>query len=182
MTTDKRGMKEIDLGPTGRHVADRLAELRASRNLTYQGLSDRLTELGWPIPELGLRRIEARARRVTVDDLLALASALNVSPLDLLLPRSEGELPTAVPEDVNLDEVWAWAKQQTNLNPEARASYWRLQAVDLEDDVEKFRAAENAEEFPEKGRRWMRRQRVEAEEKLVRARARLDELEAESDG
>lgn len=52
---------------------------------TYD-LARRLDELGWPILQTGLARIEAGRRRVDVDDLMALAVALDVSPNRLLLP------------------------------------------------------------------------------------------------
>lgn len=51
------------------------------------GLSERLETLGRPIPPLGLRRIEAGTRRVDVDDLVAIAIALGVSPASLLMPE-----------------------------------------------------------------------------------------------
>jgi hypothetical protein len=44
------------------------------------------TDLGRPIPPLGLRHLEAGNRRIDVDDLVVLADALDVSPLMLLLP------------------------------------------------------------------------------------------------
>ncbi len=53
--------------------------------LSYAGLSRRLT--GHPIPELGLRRIEKGERRVDVDDLLALYLVLEITPVDLLVPK-----------------------------------------------------------------------------------------------
>ena len=62
---------------------------REDQKLTYVELSDRLTGLGRPIPVLGLRRIERGERRVDVDDLMALADALQVMPADLLIPASE---------------------------------------------------------------------------------------------
>jgi hypothetical protein len=42
--------------------------------------------MGREIPPLGLRRIESGERRVDVDDLMALAVTLNVSPIGLLMP------------------------------------------------------------------------------------------------
>lgn len=56
--------------------------------MTFVALSRRMTELGRPVPPLGLRRMEAGERRVDVDDLLALARALEVSPIVLLLPAN----------------------------------------------------------------------------------------------
>jgi hypothetical protein len=60
--------------------------LRETQNLGYTKLASILEEMGRPIPELGLRRIESGDRRVDVDDLMALAMALGVSPVTLLMP------------------------------------------------------------------------------------------------
>ncbi|QZT60937.1 helix-turn-helix domain-containing protein [Mycolicibacterium austroafricanum] len=78
--------KKMDLGPVGQHAAANVKALRETRRLTYADLSRILDELGRPIPPLGLRRIEAGGRRIDLDDLAALALALEVSPLTVLLP------------------------------------------------------------------------------------------------
>jgi 8-oxo-dGTP pyrophosphatase MutT (NUDIX family)/transcriptional regulator with XRE-family HTH domain len=80
----------VPLGPVGRYVIENLEDLRVARRLTYRQLADRLEKLGRPIPTLGLSRIEKGNRRVDVDDLVALAIALEVSPGALLLPRDPG--------------------------------------------------------------------------------------------
>lgn len=78
--------------------------------MTYAELSRRLEALGRPIPPLGLRRMEAGERRADVDDLMALALVLGVSPLALLLPAGQ-----QVEEDeignrtFRHDELWQWA-------------------------------------------------------------------------
>jgi 8-oxo-dGTP diphosphatase len=78
----------ILLGPVGGYVIRGLSRLRG--RLTYKELSDRLDQLGRPIPTLGLSRIERGNRRVDADDLIALAIALDVSPVELLLPPDAG--------------------------------------------------------------------------------------------
>lgn len=78
--------KKLDIGPVGQHAAANVKTLREKRRLSYADLSRKLDELGRPIPPLGLRRIEAGERRIDVDDLAALALALEVSPLSILLP------------------------------------------------------------------------------------------------
>jgi len=55
--------------------------------MSYAELSRRLTEQGRPIAALGLRRIEAGERRVDADDLVALASVLEVDPGKMLASR-----------------------------------------------------------------------------------------------
>lgn len=101
--------KKNPLGPTGEHVRSNVARLRG--RMQYKELSERLAELGRPIPPLGLRRIEAGERRVDADDLMALAVAFGVPPNSLLLPHvdpGEALAATAVGE-VDFQELWHWA-------------------------------------------------------------------------
>jgi 8-oxo-dGTP diphosphatase len=90
MAEDDDRAVRVPLGPVGGYVIVNLTQLREDRKLTYRGLSDRLEKLGRPIPTLGLSRIEKGNRRVDVDDLVALAVALEVSPGALLLPPDPG--------------------------------------------------------------------------------------------
>lgn len=60
--------------------------VRRAQKLSRAELSRRLTEVGCPIPELGLSRIGAGQRRVDITELLALAVVLGVHPVDLLVP------------------------------------------------------------------------------------------------
>jgi transcriptional regulator with XRE-family HTH domain len=73
------------LGPVGVNVTNTVRHFREKRRLGYAELNRKLAELGRDIPPLGLRRIESGERKVDVDDLVALALALDVSPLALLL-------------------------------------------------------------------------------------------------
>lgn len=128
MSTNKNAnFSEVDLGTTGKIVAANVARLREAYGLSYQSLSTELKHLGHPIPPLGLRRIEARARKVTVDDLLALANALGVSPARLLLGKSTDEpFGTSVPEDVTHSETRAWIEGKLEgFAPMSRWHFWR---------------------------------------------------------
>jgi hypothetical protein len=78
------GMKKIELGPIGLAVARNVRRFRG--DTSYAELSRKLAERGRPIPPLGLRHLEAGTRQVSVDELVALAMALDVAPLTLLLP------------------------------------------------------------------------------------------------
>ena len=84
MTDDNDG--KIKAGDLGSQVADTIRHIREKRRLPYTELSERLTQLGRPIPVLGLRRIEKGERRVDVDELAALAEALEVPAVLLLFP------------------------------------------------------------------------------------------------
>lgn len=77
-----------DLGGVGDTVRRRIAGLRESQNLTYAAMARLLEEAGRPLGTLALRRIEAGARRVDVDDLVAIALVLGATPNSLMVdPR-----------------------------------------------------------------------------------------------
>lgn len=100
--------KEIALGPVGQALIDNLIRLRGQT--TYAELSRQMDKVGRPIPSLGLRRIEAGERRVDVDDLVALAFVLGVSPLALMLPQGEQTDTSHVGgREVRNDALWQWS-------------------------------------------------------------------------
>lgn len=100
--------KELALGAIGKNMATNLRRLRGE--MTYAELSRRLEALDRPIPPLGLRRMEAGERRADVDDLMALALVLGVSPLALLLPCGEQDEGAEVGNmSFRHDELWQWA-------------------------------------------------------------------------
>ena len=106
--------KRVPPGPTGETVWARVAQLRGAQKLSYTDLARRCEDVGRSIPVLGLRRIEADARRVDVDDLMALAAALNVSPATLLMPdvpANKWLTPVQVtgqPNGITAQQLWAW--------------------------------------------------------------------------
>lgn len=93
MTDDAK----IPAGSVGDNIATAVREIREAKRLPYTELSERLTELGRPIPVLGLRRIEKGERRVDVDDLVALARALGVPPVLLAFPLGRCALTSPLP-------------------------------------------------------------------------------------
>lgn len=99
--------KKLELGPTGRTVASNVARFREAARYNYTELSKELAKYGRDIPPLAVRRIEEGNRRIDVDDLVALALALNVSLLALLLPREDSAL---VPngEVFAAERIWNW--------------------------------------------------------------------------
>ncbi|OYN78891.1 helix-turn-helix domain-containing protein [Mycolicibacterium sphagni] len=105
--------KEPDVGTTAQTVAANVNRLRVAQNMNYSQLSERLkAATDWSINAVGIRRIESGERRVTPDDLVALAIALKVSPAKLLMPpateRSESVEVTGVNQPVQAEELWAW--------------------------------------------------------------------------
>lgn len=99
-------------GPTSRRVAENLLELRKARGLSTLKLSVAMEELGQPVPASGITRIEKGDRRVDVDDLVAFALALNVSPNALFLPAKWDYEQVALTPNKSISSrtAWLWAE------------------------------------------------------------------------
>ncbi len=96
------------LGPTGRRVCRNLKSLRG--RVPVRELSKQLKELGRPILPSGITKIETGERRVDVDDLMALALVLGVTPNRLLLePGVEGSMSLTNEVEVTGSQGWHWA-------------------------------------------------------------------------
>lgn len=116
-----------ELGPTARALADVVHRRRQELGLSFAQLSRRLTRNGRDIPTLGLRRIESCQRHVDVDDLVALAVALEISPITLLMApdvaAGDGVLLTGHPEPVVAERAWQWLSASYPLNGAVMAFY-----------------------------------------------------------
>ena len=139
--TDDLGRKQPKnpLGPTGERVIANIKQLRQSKGLNYKQLSERLESLGRPIPVLGLSRLERGERRVDVDDLVALAIALETTPNRLLLPGSDIEVTSEAqrltPDITSTPPLmWAWATGEVPLgHPPVRATdHIRFRSKEIE--------------------------------------------------
>jgi len=116
-------------GVTSAVVAANVRAIRTDRGLDLAAFSDRLSAIGRPIPIAALSRLENGSRRVDVDDLVALAHALEVSPTTLLSPSSSSQehapLATTLPIDLALPEVTAWLKGElASFAPTERLKVW----------------------------------------------------------
>ena len=82
-----------------------------------RGLSERLGELGQPLLPSGITKIEKQERRVSTAELVAIAVALEVSPVRLLLPVTDPRQEIAVTPNVvaTQAQAWAWALAQSPL-------------------------------------------------------------------
>lgn len=87
-----------------------LFRIRCGKGLSRPQVSDALTETGRALGPTTIYKVEQGTRSVDVDDLLALAVALDVSPVDLLVPGLWGD-----------DAVWAAAPHVTMSASRARA-------------------------------------------------------------
>jgi transcriptional regulator with XRE-family HTH domain len=100
------------LGATGEAVRKNIRRIRDDKGISAPELSSRLKALDRPIPPLGINRIEGGDRRVDVDDLMAFAAALEVSPITLLMPlvvQANDRVPiTGFGDELFADAVWNW--------------------------------------------------------------------------
>lgn len=100
-------------GPIAERIARNVAELRTGRGMTLRELSVRMGEIGRPTLPTGIMKIEDGSRRVDVDDLVALAIALDVSPNRLLLPpeaRTDQGVDLTPEVTIPTEEAaWRWA-------------------------------------------------------------------------
>jgi hypothetical protein len=114
MASDEKPAKSTGrpLGPTGETVRSNIKRIRENQRIPVTELSARLRDLGRPIPTLGIHRIEDGQRRVDVDDLVAFAVALSVSPPSLLMPNAETIEETVTftgnPEPLSAGKAWSW--------------------------------------------------------------------------
>lgn len=68
-------------------VGKQMQAVRKARKMTVQGLSKRCSELGYPIPRSTLTNLESgRKEAIVVQELVVIAEALDVSPVELLYP------------------------------------------------------------------------------------------------
>jgi transcriptional regulator with XRE-family HTH domain len=106
----------MNSGPTSETVRQNVTRLRKAAGMSYAELSRELDRRGHAIPPLGLRRIESGERRVDVDDLMALALALDVNPHAVLLPPIRGtRVKRAITgydlaPAVSTSALWYWAE------------------------------------------------------------------------
>ncbi|MGY1636037.1 helix-turn-helix domain-containing protein [Geodermatophilus sp. SYSU D00742] len=110
------GSREITRGPTAAQVSRNVADLRRARGLSLGQLSEVMSDLGRPILASGLGKIETGERRVDVDDLVALALALGVSPVRLLLPI-EAHAMTEAPEGDRVDLLHGRSSSSVEIGP-----------------------------------------------------------------
>jgi transcriptional regulator with XRE-family HTH domain len=99
-----------DIGTTGKTVGENVARVRREQGISLKALEGRLETLERRISFSGLSKIERGDRRVDVDDLMALAIALDVAPTALLLPEGD---PTRVADvtgaRASVGLLWEWA-------------------------------------------------------------------------
>lgn len=106
--------RRVEIGPTGHTVRANVKNFRKQRGLTLRGLAERLEQGGRPMAHNTVSEIERGARRIDVDDLTALADALDVMPVDLL-----GSDTMEVLQAHTFREVLRVIEEAKQLDPEA---------------------------------------------------------------
>lgn len=110
MTEQKRTPTQIT-DPTGRTVADNVRRYREGLALSTYQLSKRLADAGRPIAPSAIAKIERAERRVDAGDLVALSTALQVTPISLLLPKNaKGSVEITGGGTVDGRDAWKWAQ------------------------------------------------------------------------
>jgi hypothetical protein len=115
--------------PTAAAVSDAITHYRQLAELTCDELSYVLGVNGYPLTAGDIVAIESRKRTATVDDLIAIAFALDTTPAVLLthipidMPFPEGPIATGLPADVDQAEVRAWIESRTGLDPQSRIAW-----------------------------------------------------------
>jgi transcriptional regulator with XRE-family HTH domain len=111
--------RKIQRDPTHDRVARNITELRKERRMSLAGLAVRLADVGRPILRSGLHKIENGDRRVDVDDLVALALALDTTPNRLLLGAvaQDDKIELAPGVEATGHEAWRWARGDVPFPP-----------------------------------------------------------------
>jgi transcriptional regulator with XRE-family HTH domain len=99
-------------GPTADRVAKNIERVRKARQLNQKDVSALLKGIGRRMLPTVISKMERGERRIDVDDLVALALVLNVSPLTLLLPDDSSQEPVCLADDFQVQSrtAWQWAE------------------------------------------------------------------------
>lgn len=99
-------------GPTAQRTAENIERIRKARGLNQRDVSARLKEIGRPMLPTVVSKIERGERRIDVDDLIAFALALNVSPVALLMPNewSDAQVALTPAVEVSARTAWMWGE------------------------------------------------------------------------
>lgn len=151
-TERKRGRgPAVPPGPTAMRVAENIKAVRKERGLLLDDLRERLSELGQPASKSGLSKIESGHRRVDVDELVALAIALETNPNRLLLsPDGDStELDLTPTSAWSALSAWAWACGEL---PNAPWVWAKFVDVEIERDGVKRTLAAPGQRFQQETR------------------------------
>ena len=134
-------------------VAENLRTTRKRRGLTVRALSARLGELGFSLVPSGVTKVEtadaAGRRRIDVDDLAALALALDSSPAALLTPGERQGVAVTPSVSARGREVGDWVRGDEDLPLEGESDEERARRHrNFHEEVPPADRAESADSHP----------------------------------
>ncbi len=113
------GTNAVQRDATAETVSANVRRLRTDQNLGLRGLAKKLGEVGRALGHSAVDQIEKGTRRVDVDDLMALAAALKVSPITLLLPNTDDPdaavSSTGAVDKLTADQLLDWLQAKNPL-------------------------------------------------------------------
>lgn len=129
-------------GPVGRRAAEQLKQLRHAAGMSTYDLAAALADIGWPIHAVSISRTETGQRRLTVDDVAALAVVLDTSPIRLMLGDAEppdGEVD--ITPTVTRTRARAWADWAEGLPMETVGGVVQNALLSAQQDLARIRAS-----------------------------------------
>jgi transcriptional regulator with XRE-family HTH domain len=121
----------------GAIFARRLREARDERVWTQQDLSDALDALGAPMDRTTIAKLEKQQREVRLDELIAIAAALDVAVLHLILPIEGDDAVRLAPSlETGVERARDWAGGRHPLNADNARFYYYQSPRDSELDAE----------------------------------------------
>src|ERR1700756_1854911 len=127
--------RRVEVSLTGETVRTNIKRLRKTQGLTLRDLAHRMEQVVRPMGHNTISEIERGARRVDVDDLIALAAALGVSPVTLLmpLPNDADETTDATVGEVTARRLWRWLTAETPLTADTASEVFAFIARSVPD-------------------------------------------------
>jgi transcriptional regulator with XRE-family HTH domain len=112
MTDDETAQTETKTESVRTQLGRNIKRVRqAIRQMTVRDLSARLEPLGLKLSHSGISEIENATRKVSVDELLKIAIALNTSVIDLILPGDWETLRVAdCIDELNVEQLYGWLR------------------------------------------------------------------------
>jgi transcriptional regulator with XRE-family HTH domain len=108
--------REGDLTPE-RSFGLAVARTRGALGLSQQQLTEKLSELGYMLPRESLARLETGKRGASLADVLAIAYALDVSPLHLMVPIDDSArlIVVGAVQPADADDLRSWIRGEAPL-------------------------------------------------------------------
>lgn len=105
--------KKPQLGASALTVAENVTRCRKRAGHTMRSLADEMTSHGFPMSHSVVSQMENGARRIDVDDLMALAFVLKTSPTSLLMPNTPGrddQVTATAVGTTSAQNLWKWMR------------------------------------------------------------------------